>query len=193
MKAMNDPKKFPVNKSNNVMRNPHTGNSQTINSHIFGMVLLGMEFNVHNTPKKTLQLINALIIGSIFLLLFCSIPAEAARLNPERFYQHEWCAVHNGKVEHILPNKTRVDCLTPTHAVEVDFADNWYEGIGQSLYYAMETQKDAGLVLIGEYEDDQKYIDRATKTIHYYNLPIKLWVIYDMGCMVKILTASRSE
>ena len=40
---------------------------------------------------------------------------------------------------------TRCDILTDTHAIEVDFADKWAEAIGQSLKYATQTGKKAGM------------------------------------------------
>ena len=59
----------------------------------------------------------------ILFLLLLSANAEAARLNPESYYQNKWCDDHNGKVEHVLSDKTRVDCLTQEYAVEVEFAN----------------------------------------------------------------------
>ena len=47
-----------------------------------------------------------------------------------------------------MPDGTRCDILTDTHAIEVDFADKWAEAIGQSLNYAMQTGKKAGIVLV---------------------------------------------
>jgi hypothetical protein len=49
-------------------------------------------------------------------------------------------------MEYVLPDKTRCDCLTPTHAVEVDFGPKWHEAIGQSLYN-LQTGKKVGIVL----------------------------------------------
>ena len=47
-----------------------------------------------------------------------------------------------------MPDGTRCDILTDTHAIEVDFADKWAEAIGESLNYAIQTGKKADIVLV---------------------------------------------
>jgi len=94
----------------------------------------------------------------------------------ERDYQLPWCKAHNG-APHRLPNGTQVDCLTATHAIEVDFASKFYEAIGQSLFYAMHTGKRAGILLIVDQPKDQRYIIRLYQTIWRYNLPIDVFII----------------
>lgn len=56
-----------------------------------------------------------------------------AHLHHESYYQNEFCT---GKTEYVLPDRTRIDCLTDNYAIEVDFAEKWYQAIGQSMYYA---------------------------------------------------------
>jgi hypothetical protein len=63
-------------------------------------------------------------------------------------------------MEYVLDDKTRVDCLTDTLAVEVDFAQKWAEAVGQSLYYAYKTGKKPGIVLILERPEHSRYLDR---------------------------------
>lgn len=41
-----------------------------------------------------------------------------------------------GDREVVLPDRTRVDCLTASTAWEVDFSDKWAECVGQALHYA---------------------------------------------------------
>lgn len=57
----------------------------------------------------------------------------------ESSYQHAWCSAHDGIEEFENLDKTRVDCLTDTHAVEFDFANKWAESIGQALHYQFFT------------------------------------------------------
>lgn len=61
----------------------------------------------------------------------------------EASYQHAWCSMHQGIEEFENKDKTRVDCLTATHAVEFDFANKWAESIGQALHYQKMTGKKA--------------------------------------------------
>jgi hypothetical protein len=92
---------------------------------------------------------------------------------------------HKGQVEVVLPDGTRCDCVTDTHAIEFDLGNDWVETIGQSAYYAMgqsayyalQTKKKAGIVLILETMKDRKYWIRLNTTIEHFNLPIDTWSI----------------
>jgi hypothetical protein len=102
---------------------------------------------------------------TIILLIYLTFPVHAKRLHPEKWYQNQWCVAQNGKSEVVLEDRTRCDCLTTTHAIEFDFANKWYSAIGQSLHYALLTNKRAGIVLILESENDKKYLDRLNRVI----------------------------
>lgn len=94
----------------------------------------------------------------------------------EKEYQEYWCKVNNGKLEYRLQDKTRIDCLTNEYAIEFDFASKWAESIGQSLYYALSTNKKAGVVLILENpQKDLKYLLRLNEVAKNHN--IKVWTI----------------
>ena len=59
----------------------------------------------------------------------------------------------------------RIDVLTDTYAIEIDFLRKWKEGVGQSLHYAAQTGKTACLALIvDEFNDEAQreiaYIDK---------------------------------
>ncbi len=77
----------------------------------------------------------------------------------ESSYQHVWCSAHNGIEEFENNDKTRIDCLTKTHAIEFDFADKWAESIGQALHYSFMTGKRAKIILI---------LDNPKKQIYYF-------------------------
>jgi len=120
------------------------------------------------------------MIGRLMLMMVgVLLCASTAHAQSERYYQDKWCAEHGGQVEFVLPDRTRVDCLTETHAIEFDFARKWAESIGQSLYYATRTGKDAGIVLILRLEGDLRHLDRLTATIIDHALPINLWLVID--------------
>ncbi len=120
-----------------------------------------------------------LVLLWILILILLGLVAEsatAARLHKEAWYQAKWCT--NGEIEHILPDRTRVDCLTATHAIEVDFANKWYEGYAQGLWYACNTGRKAGLLLIVENPDkDMQYFHRANRMRDHYGDPLDIWVI----------------
>jgi hypothetical protein len=116
----------------------------------------------------------ALIIIILFMLPSLLL---AKREQPEKWYQEKWCREQGGEIEVVLPDKTRCDCLTDTHAIEFDFGNGWAEAIGQSSYYAMQTRKRAGIVLILESIKDRKYWIRLNTTIEHFNLPIDRWSV----------------
>jgi hypothetical protein len=41
---------------------------------------------------------------------------QLLRIFVEKYYQEKWCAEQSGKTEVVLPDRTRCDCLTKTHA-----------------------------------------------------------------------------
>ena len=107
------------------------------------------------------------------LLLLVLVPALAFA-ESESYYQAKHC---EGIEEYVLHDRTRVDCLTDTHAIEYDFGKKWGEAIGQSLGYAFETNKKAGIALIIENDKDYKYWIKLNSVIQHYKLPIDTWII----------------
>ena len=104
------------------------------------------------------------------MMLYSGVFAQHS--NNERYYQNIWCKQNNGITEYILPDKTRVDCLTKEYAVEFDFAQKWAESVGQSLYYAKMTDKKPAIVLIMESDSDKKYYNRADLLAKTYNITL---------------------
>lgn len=111
-----------------------------------------------------------------FLLIIFGL-LSAATFAAERDYQLPFCERLSGKVEYVLPDRTRVDCLTSTHAIEVDYAKKWPEAIGQALHYARLTDTVPGIALIVETEKDQVYLNRLYSVIRHWHLPIQVWVL----------------
>jgi len=103
----------------------------------------------------------------------------AKREHPEKWYQKKWCEEQKGRVEVVLPDGTRCDCVTATHAIEFDFGGGWAEAIGQGLHYSAMTKKKAGVVLILETRKDRKFWIRLNTTIEHFYLPIDTWNIGD--------------
>ena len=114
-------------------------------------------------------------IGTVGTMVILVAVAFGGRVKPEKWYQARWCEANGGKAEVVLPDRTRCDCLTTTHAIEFDFGNKWTEAVGQSLYYAIQTGKRAGIVLIIEHEKDRKYWIRFNTVIRHYGVPIDVW------------------
>ena len=77
-----------------------------------------------------------------------------------------------------LSDKTRVDCLTDTLAVEVDFANKWAECIGQAIYYGKMTNKQPACLLIMENgEKDLKYLKRLRRAAYRKGVNLRTFTI----------------
>jgi len=77
---------------------------------------------------------NALKVAWI-LIIILSLPSLllAKREHPEKWYQEKWCEAQKGRVEVVLSDGTRCDCVTDTHAIEFDFGNNWAEAINMRI------------------------------------------------------------
>ena len=125
------------------------------------------------TNKKSLYLYETKMTLCI-LLAFPGLCISAEKAMKEKDYQNLHC---KGEIEYRLSDRTRVDCLTDTHAIEYDFGSKWAEAIGQSLYYAFQTNKKAGIVLIYKKPSDVRYYHRLMSVINHNKLSIDVWVI----------------
>jgi len=90
-------------------------------------------------------LLSSLIIFTLVTLFSASnfAQAKSAKLREADFVD----AHCTGEIEYVLADKTRVDCLTDTHAIEYDWGKKWAESLGQALFYSAMTGKKAGIVL----------------------------------------------
>jgi hypothetical protein len=77
----------------------------------------------------------------------------------EADYVEAYCPQWGGEIEHILEDRTRVDCLTDTHAIEFDWCKKWAEAIGQALYYSKMTGRAPVVVLICK-PSEKRFVDR---------------------------------
>lgn len=87
-----------------------------------------------------------------------------------------------GDAEYLLEDGTRVDILTATHAIEVDWAPKWAESIGQTLFYAeMTGKKPCVILLLNDEKKEQVYV-------HRLRLAIKR-----SGCDIKVVTRTTAS
>ncbi|TWX67907.1 hypothetical protein ESZ36_11515 [Colwellia demingiae] len=82
-----------------------------------------------------------------------------------------------GEIEYVLADRTRVDCLTATHAIEYDWGKKWAESLGQALFYSAMTGKKAGIVLIVNPRTKDRFLKRLNKAISDNNLDVDVWTI----------------
>lgn len=117
----------------------------------------------------------AIIIMVICIPLIGISFLPSSSFSKERDYQMKWCESMSGVTEVVLPDRSRVDCVTEEYAVEVEFAHKWQEAIGQSLFYSIILEKLPGIALIVDESTDNKYIERLKIVSDKYN--IRVWII----------------
>lgn len=117
------------------------------------------------------------LVAAFFLALPCA--AEVTR--NEAYYRDAWAGKHGGKTEVRMADGTRCDVVTATHAVEVEWAHKWAEGIGQSLWYSFQTNKKAGLVLILRNDKDREHVMRVRSLVRAKGLAIEVWEVNSKG------------
>jgi hypothetical protein len=87
-----------------------------------------------------------------------------------------WCAAEGGEREVILYGGGRADCVTADYAVEVEYAANWAEALGQALWYAVLAERRAGIVLLTR-PDQYRFVVRLESTIQAHGLDVRVWVV----------------
>ena len=108
-----------------------------------------------------------------FILLSASVFSQTRQR--EKYYQDKFAEVIKGTTEFVLEDKTRVDIITETHAIEVDFAEKWAESIGQSLYYGEMSGKKAGVLLVIKGREDERYLDRLIPIAVKHGIDVWIW------------------
>ena len=116
-----------------------------------------------------IELLFIFIMLFIFLIIGQSLNAK--QIKSEKYYQQKYCSSIGATIEARI-GRVRIDCLTKEYAIEVDFAKKKYEGVGQSLYYAMITDKKPMLVLIAERENraNRSHIAIAREICREYDI-----------------------
>ena len=92
----------------------------------------------------------------VFLTIFLLTVTNIA--HSEQFTESDWQVAFNKKVTHgkleAKVSTGRIDILTKTHAIEVDYVRNYREAINQALRYAQETEKKPAVALIRDTAQD---------------------------------------
>ncbi len=103
---------------------------------------------------------------------------SAKATESSKWHEADFVDAHcQGEIEYVLADKTRVDCLTATHAIEYDWGKKWAESLGQALFYSAMTGKKAGIVLIVNPRTKERFLKRLNKAISDNNLDVDVWTI----------------
>jgi len=114
----------------------------------------------------------------IFILVTLFSASNFAHAKSVKWREADFVDAHcTGEIEYVLADKTRVDCLTDTHAIEYDWGKKWAESLGQALFYSAMTGKKAGIVLIVNPKSKERFLKRLNKAISDNNLDVDVWNI----------------
>lgn len=84
----------------------------------------------------------------VALLVLCFLAAASELGATEDQVNRRVCAELGGAAEQRTAAGTRVDCLTDEFAYEADWDHKWAEAIGQAAHYALQTERDAGILFL---------------------------------------------
>jgi len=110
----------------------------------------------------------------IFVLLLASLTSYSQQL--ERYYRNGFATIMNGQQDVRIPSTgRRVDIVTDTFAIEVDFAEKWSQSVGQTLYYSEKLNKKAGILLVVNGMFDDRYVKRLMSVAYKHNITV--WIM----------------
>lgn len=118
---------------------------------------------------------SGLFISLLFLLFGFNTRAQNNSLF-EKDYTHAIQNLISGQTEVVIPGG-RVDLVTDEVAYEVEWANNWKEAIGQSLWYGLNTNKKPGIILIIENQKEYKYFIQLNSALEYAGLSDSIQVL----------------
>lgn len=111
---------------------------------------------------------------AFILAMILALPRAGAS---ELDHQRRLC--HGMRLEMTLANGARADCLSDTHAIEVEFSEKWAEGLGQALLYSASTDLSPAIFLICR--DTPKnclaHRLRLDEAITAWRLPVEVWPV----------------
>ena len=120
--------------------------------------------------KTSLLMLLLLILAAAGYFYFGTAPQKK---HSEKYYQTQLCNELDGVMEQSLLDRTRVDCLTDEYAIEVDFAKKWAESVGQSLYYALMTEKKPAVgLIVRDSAKDKRRMKRLKVLAEKYHIKI---------------------
>jgi len=129
---------------------------------------------------KKLSAILLVLFSSLKLLTLSTLlsTSTSAQAKSGKWHEADFVDAHCvGEIEYVLADRTRVDCLTATHAIEYDWGKKWAESLGQALFYSAMTGKKAGIVLIVNPRTKERFLKRLNKAISDNNLDVDVWTI----------------
>jgi len=115
-------------------------------------------------------------LGPVAAAVFAAIVAAAAPVYAETELEacQRLATKYDAQAEVVLWDKSRVDLLSDTHAIEVDWAKKHYEAVGQATWYAMVTGRRPAVLLLVRRWEDWRHVLRCFAIC--YRLGIRVYI-----------------
>ena len=112
-----------------------------------------------------------------FLLAFLLLFGNAVVAQSEADHVNAIAAAWEAETE-VKVTSGRVDIQTAQHAIEVEWANKWKYSIGQALWYGLQTNRQAGIILLLRNKADYKYYLQRNSALQHADLAgrIQVWV-----------------
>ena len=140
--------------------------------------MLGMTFarGMQQRAKKKSTALWPMIL--VALLCTSAFSQQAPKASDRETLWSAWVAkVLDGEKEAESFDGSRCDVLTPYLAIEVEWVSKWEEAIGQSVFYAIQHNRQPGIVLLGKTMDNKEQEDGLRCQLVCQRLNISLVVV----------------
>jgi hypothetical protein len=120
-------------------------------------------------------------LACFFALLCASVSAVELDPEPRELEVNRVNSLCAGMdIEVLLPSGARADCVSKTHAIEVDYTRRWADAIGQSLHYASQLELLPGMVLVCHKDTSEascyRHYLRVADTFSYWTISMTVWL-----------------
>ena len=105
----------------------------------------------------------------MWILLLLPLISETEKEACERL-----APAYAADVEVTLPDGTRCDLLSDDTAWEIDWAPKWQQAVGQSLLYAIWSERQPGIILLTRGDEDKLHVLRCKLVCERANITLRI-------------------
>ena len=106
----------------------------------------------------------------IFFILLSTSSIDAQTSNYSEKEISDYIQSLIGGEREVSVQSGRIDLVHNDVAFEIDWANKWKESIGQALWYAQQSNKKPGIILILKKDSDYKYFIQLNSSLTYAKL-----------------------
>jgi hypothetical protein len=101
--------------------------------------------------------------------------AQDTERRAEAYFEQRFC--QGMQLDLQLGEQRRADCLSDTHAIEIDWHDKWREAVGQALAFSARTKLVPGVALVCRSDQGHCLAASASvrETLEHHHIRASLW------------------